>query len=121
MNKELIDQLIQLSKIFKQGYTIELKNGNLNQYTNYIKRYIVSYKTIILNDSNVGTLTILPLKGIPDKCIIGGWLDFSGVYHIELNKAFFKLRTAIKYAKNNKQKAIYNIITGNILRVWNEL
>ena len=117
MENKTIEQLINLSKIFKQGFTVELKNGDLSQYSNYIKRYIVSYKTIVLHDSNVGTLTILPLQGIPDKCIIGGWLDFSGVYHIELNKAFYKLRTAIKYAKNNKQQAIYNIRTGNILKV----
>jgi len=43
----IIEELIKLSKIFKEGYTVQLEDNKLNQYTNYNKPFIVSYLTVI--------------------------------------------------------------------------
>ena len=111
----MIDKLIQLSKIFKDGYTVQLKDNRLNQYSNIDKPYIVSYKTIIkITGNNTPTYTNINL--IPDNCIIGGWLDNdTNIYYIELNKVFKDRDKALIFAIQHNQKAIYNIKTNKII------
>ena len=103
------NDLIKLSKIFKEGYTVQLKNGKINQYTNYNKPFIVSYKTLIkITGDNMPTYTNINL--IPDNCIIGGWFDNdANIYYIELNKAFKDRDEALIFAIQHNQKAIYDI------------
>ena len=111
----MIDKLIELSKIFKSGFTVELKNGKLNQYTNYDKPFIVSYKLIIAVG---GCVTTYHKKKIPKNCIIGGWHDKSiDTYFIELNKAFKNKNEALIFAIKHSQKYIYDIRTGKVIEV----
>lgn len=116
---ELFEDLIKLSKIFKEGFTVELKNDKLNQYTNYDKPFIVSYKTIIKLKSK--SLRYQNFIDLPDNCIIGGWFDKStDTYFIEINKAFKSVYEAESYAIEHNQKAFYNIRTGKTVytREW---
>lgn len=109
-----IEELIKLSKIFKEGFTVECKNGKLNQYTNYKKPYIVSYKTLIEIRSVITTYNKDLV--IPDNCIVGGWYNKDiDTYYIELNKAFDHKDTALIFAIHNNQKAIYDIKTGKTI------
>ena len=112
----MIDKLIELSKIFKEGFTVELKEGKLNQYTNYNKPYIVSYR-LIIGIGNVVT-TYHKTDKIPKNCVIGGWYDKSiDTYFIELNKAFKTGIEAMKFAWKHKQQIIYDIRTGDVIEV----
>ena len=122
----MINELLKLSRIFKHGFTIELKEGKINQYTNYDKPFIVSYKTIVTIDYNnlqyKAKLTPQPtlkIEGkIPLNCIIGGWHDTDiNIYYIELNLAFDTKEHAITVAETLNQKAIYDIRTGNVIEV----
>lgn len=119
MENTITDQLIQLSRIFKQGFTVELKNGDINQYTNYKKLYIVSYKTIIRHTVHyLDPPTIFYPGLIKDNCIIGGWLNpYTDTYYIELCKTYKLLKCAIKYAIKHKQEFIYNIKTGGCIKL----
>jgi len=112
----MIDKLIQLSKIFKDGYTVEINNGVINQYNNTDKPYIVSYLTIIevRNDKTLYN----NVQHIPSKCIIGGWRNTdTNTYYIELNKAFKNKAYALKIAKKYSQKAIYDNNRSEIIYV----
>ena len=106
----IIEELIHLSKIFKDGYTVQLKDNKLNQYTNYNKPFIVSYLTLI--EVHGEKIVYSNVQHIPDKCIIGGWMDDNSIFYIELNKAFKNKEYALKIAKKYSQKAIYDIRTG---------
>lgn len=109
-----IEQLIKLSKIFKQGFTVECSGHELKQYTNYKKPYIVSYKTIIeISDTKINYKN---MDKLPYDCIIGGWSN-GGTYFIEINKAFKGAIEAMKFAWKHKQQAIYDIRTGDVIEV----
>ena len=115
----MIDELLKLSKIFKAGFTVEYKNGELNQYTNYDKPFIVSYKTLI--EIRLDKIVYDNLQDIKDNCIIGGWFDSNtNTYYIEINKVFKSVYKAEAYAIEHNQKAFYNIRTGKTFdtREW---
>jgi len=104
---DIINKLISLSKIFKDGYTVELNNGTINQYSNTDKPYIVSYLTLI--EVRQDKTLYNNIQRIPNNCIIGAWLDTdTNIYYIELNKVFKSKRYALKIAKKFSQKAIYD-------------
>lgn len=107
--------LIKLSTIFKDGFTIEINNNSINQYSNRSKPYIVSYKTLIeIKNNKVKFYS----GNIPNKSIIGGWLDIEkNIYYIELNQAFYELPQALLFAKKHKQRYIYNMNTNNSIKV----
>jgi len=112
----MIDELLKLSKIFKEGFTVEYKNGELNQYTNYDKPFIVSYKTLI--EIRLDKIVYDNLQDIKDNCIIGGWFDSDvNIYYIELNLAFDTREHALTVAKAFNQKATYNLKTGEVIGV----
>lgn len=109
MTNNVVVKLMQLSKIFKEGFTIQINNGDIRQYNNPNKPYIVSYKTLIEIKNIVNGVIFKEKLIIPDKCIIGAWLDIdTNTYYIELNKAFSNKKYAIKAAKLLDQKAIYD-------------
>lgn len=111
----ICDKLIQLSKIFKEGFTIELKESyKINQYSNMNNRYIVSYLTIIEIKDNKPIFK--NIQHIPSNCIIGGWAD-NYSYLIELNKAFKSKKLALKFAKSWNQKYIYDLLTHKCIKV----
>jgi len=111
----MIDELLKLSKIFKEGFTVELKEGKINQYKSYDKPFIVSYSTLIKVTDKA--IEYISLK-IPDNCIIGGWFDSdTNTYYIELNKTFNHIDLAWYFAKYYNQKAFYNLITGEVITV----
>ena len=68
IENSVIDKLIQLSKIFKEGYTVEVNNGKIQQYTRTNKPYVVSYKTILTIHNDA---IVFNAVNIPNKCIIG--------------------------------------------------
>jgi len=116
MKKDNItDQLIQLSKIFKEGFSIELNDDRISQYNNTNKPYIVSYKTILtIHDKAI----VFRAVNIPNKCIIGGWMDQdTNTYYIELNKVYKNKAYALKMAKKYDQKAIYDNNQGVMIYV----
>lgn len=111
----MIDKLIELSKIFKAGFTVELIGGEICQYVNFSKPYIVSYKTLIV--INKGNTNFYP-EHIPLNCIIGGWLDTdTGIFYIELNQVFKTQEEALIFAEVNSQKAIYDSKNGHVIKV----
>lgn len=113
-NNNIINKLIQLSDIFKDGFTVELKDGKINQYNNIDKPFIVSYLTVIEIKDNKPLFK--NIQHIPLNCIIGGWLDKNtNIYYIELNHTFKFLDKALYKAKILNQKAIHNIFGGEII------
>jgi len=104
----IIEELIHLSKIFKKGYTVQLEDNKLNQYTNYNKPFIVSYLTVI--EVHGEKIVYSNIQNIPNKCIIRGWAD-NNIFYIELNKAFKTKKEALLFAIQNGQKTIYDIRT----------
>jgi hypothetical protein len=125
MQHELLEDLIKLSNIFKDGYTVTLNNDSFNQYSNANKQYIVSYRTLITIDKNTVPFKIVYHK-IKDlnlnKCIIGAWLNTdTNIYYIELNKTFKSMTDALKFAYKHKQIAIYNMNNQKVINVsdWN--
>ena len=112
----MIDELIKLSKIFKDGFTIELKDSKIQQYARTDKPYIVSYLTLI--EVRKDKILYNNVQHIPSSCIIGGWLDKdNNTYYIELNKVFKLKSKALLYAKKYNQKAIYNLKTEEVINV----
>ena len=111
-----IEQLVKLSKIFKEGFTVECEGHKLKQYTDYNKPFIVSYKTIIeITDNGINYKN---MDNLPTNCIIGGWLDINtNTYYIEINEVFKTQTEALVFAKAYNQKAIYDIRTGEIIEV----
>ena len=111
----IIEELIQLSKIFKDGYTVQLKDNKLSQYTNYNKPFIVSYLTVI--EVKQDKIVYSNVQHIPSKCIIGGWYNGeNNTYYIELSKAYSVWNYAIKQAKLNKQTHIFDIKRNEAIR-----
>ena len=110
------EKLVKLTTIFENGYTVELKNWQINQYCNMSKPYIVSYKTLIaintLNDNKTFCYT-----SIPKNCLIGYWVDSDKIGWIEVNKAFKYKWQALKFAKRHRQKYIYNYKNGGVIGV----
>lgn len=113
---DTIDNLIKLSKIFKEGFTIEIKNGVIYQYLDIHKPYIVSYKPLI--SLSPGYTKFESKNDIPKNCIVGGWHDKeTNIYYIELNEAYANVLYALKMAKKYKQKAIYDYKRGVVINV----
>jgi len=116
-NKSTIDKLIQLSKIFKEGFTVEINKGVISQYNDIYKPYIVSCHTILEIHNNSKTFKQTTLYNI-NNCIIGGWLDVdTNTYYIELNKVYANKYYALKIAKKFKQKAIYDSNKQEVIKV----
>ena len=110
----MIKDLIQLSKIFKDGYTVQLKDNKLNQYSNIKKPFIVSYLTLI--EIHGDKILYNNVQHIPLNCIIGGWFDKdNNIFYIELNKTFKDKDKALIFAIKYSQKAIYNIKTNKTI------
>lgn len=115
-NKSIIDKLVQLSKIFKNGFTIVRKNGQIEQ-PNINTGYVVSYKTIITINLNNNS-TKLHKCNIPLNTVIGGWLDKEkNIYYIELNMILRHKGYALMTAKKYKQKYIYDLNEGRAIKV----
>lgn len=108
-DNNLIDNLIKLSDIFKDGFTIELIEGKIiNQYCNIKKPYIVSYLTVIEIKDNKPLFK--NIQCITNNCIIGGWYNIkTKTYYIELNKAFDNIEEALIFAYKFNQEAIYSL------------
>jgi hypothetical protein len=112
----MIDKLLQLAKIFKTGFTVELIGGEICQYGHYDKPYIVSYLTLI--EIRPDKVIYNNIQHIPTNCIIGGWLDVNtDTYYIELNNAFKDKATAMVFAQSMNQGFIYNSRNGKQVRV----
>lgn len=119
LDNNIHKQLIDLSNIFKNGFTVILKQNKLNQYNNTNKPYIVSITPIITISKRNKDLIIdyynIPLK---NNIIIGGWMDDSNnIYYIELNKSYKNKYYALKIAKRYKQKYIYDINNNKCISV----
>ena len=115
--QNMINKLIQLSKIFKEGFTVKVKNGIITQYNNANKPYVLSYKTLIEIHPIINGIKYINAN-IPNKCIIGGWLDTdTNTYYIALNKTYKNKSYTLKIAKKYDQKAIYNSNTGEVIYV----
>ena len=108
--------LIALSKLFKEGFTIEVKDGQLRQFCGKDRPFIVGHKPLITINSDKSTK--YHTDKVPENGIIGGWLNGKTlVYLITSNLAFRTKRHALQIAKTLKQKYIYNIILGECIKV----
>lgn len=47
----------------------------------------------------------------------GGWCDDNGVYYLDCTLLFYHKHTAVHEAIRNKQKAIYNLATGETFTI----
>jgi len=109
----LKDKLIQLSKIFSSGFTVNIDNGIISQF-NKKSGYIVSYKTLLTINNDKVTI----INSIPNKAILGGWRDKdTNIYYIEVNKVFNTLNQALNNAKELNQKAIWDISNNKEIEV----
>ena len=116
-DKSTINKLIQLSKIFKDGFTIAMNDGKIEQI-NISSGYVVSYKTIIAINLNNNSTKLHDCK-IPLNTIIGGWLDKDeNIYYIELNTIFRNKDIALICAIRYNQKCIYDISTGKTINEY---
>ena len=111
---EILEDLIELSNVFKEGFTVTLNNGNFNQYSNTNKPYIVSYRTLITIDRNTDFPFKIKYFKINDlkleKCIIGAWLNTdTNIYYIELNRTFKDRNEALLFAIKHNQGCIYDM------------
>ena len=112
--------LLTLSEIFKEGYTIQINNDNIKQYSDINKSYIVSYRTLITirNDKPIFSKHCT----IPKHCIIGYWFNKqTNMGYIELNKAFKHMHQGLMFAYQHKQEYIYSLNNQKHIRVkdWN--
>lgn len=115
-NNSTIDKLIQLSKVFKKGYTIAIHNNNIEQI-NSTKGYIISYRTIVTINLNNDNIKLHKCK-IPSNTIIGGWLDKSNnTYYIELGIIYRYKNVAMTNAKKHKQRYIYDLNNSELIKV----
>ena len=111
-----IDKLIQLSKVFKKGYTITIHNDNIEQI-NSTRGYIISYRTIVTINLNNDNIRLHKCK-IPSNTVIGGWLDKSNnTYYIELGIIYRYKNVAMTNAKKHKQKYIYDLNNSELIKV----
>jgi len=111
-----VDKLIQLSKIFKKGYTIALRNNKIEQI-NVTKGYIISYRTVVTINFNNNTSSLYKCK-IPSNTIIGGWFNKSiNMYYIELATIYKYKNVALKNAKKHKQEYIYDLNKQVLIKV----
>ncbi len=115
-DKSTVDKLIQLSKIFKEGFTIAINGGKIEQ-VNINKGYVVSYKTIITINLNRNNIILHDCK-IPLYTHVGGWLDKNTIiYYIELNTIYRFKRIALAEGKILKQKAIYDLYAQKEIKI----
>lgn len=111
---DIIDNLIQLSKIFKEGFTIAINNGKIEQ-AHINTGYVVSYKTIITINLNNGNTKLHDCK-IPLNTIIGGWLDKDdNIYYMGLNTIFRDKDKALICAIKYNQKTIYDLANQKVI------
>lgn len=107
-------KLSNITKYTKQGFTCIIYNGEIKPFKQN-KGYIVSYKTLIklaFNGWKYGFSHVeYEIKNFRNKTfIVGGWYDkTTKLYYIELNKCFNNKSNALLFAKNNNQKAIWDI------------
>ena len=122
-NINIIDKLIQLSKIFKKGFTIQVHDNKILQYNNKQYHYVVSYQTIITIDYNKiePQIKYFKVKDLDKQLrfsFIGAWLDKAeNIYYIEFNRIFSSLNHAIAEAKKYKQKYVYDLNAGREIKV----
>ena len=125
-NISIIDKLIQLSKIFKKGFTIEIQDNNIQQYNSNKHKYfpyVVSYQTIITIDYNKlePRIKYFKIKYLDKQLrfsFISGWFDKdNNIYYIEFNRLFSSLNHAIAEAKKYKQKYVYDLNEGKEIKV----
>ena len=102
----------------KQNFTFDLSNSK--------KRYVVSIKNIykgknpsLWHDSIIMINSIIKknslVKDFYDS--FGGWADNNNTYFLDLNIHFNDLQTALNIAKQNNQKAIYDIETKKVINL----
>lgn len=121
MDKTLLKNLVTLSDIFKDGFTVKVHDNKIMQLFQ-THGYIISYKTLITisrNKTEVKQLTY-NIKNESDLngYVIGGWFDKdNNTYYIEKNIITYSKDLAIKYAKRFNQKEIFDIANGECIKV----
>jgi len=110
------ENLIALSRLFPEGFTVAIRDGKLSQFSDKNRPFIVSHKPLVTINPDK---TIKYHNGkIPENGVVGGWLDKeTHTYHIELNQIFSSLQLAQRFAKENHQKYIYDNIKGECIKV----
>ena len=113
-----LDQQIVNKINAKQNFTFDLSNSK--------KRYVVSIKNIYKGKNpSLWHESILTINSIIKKDSLlkdfydsfGGWSDKTNTYYVDLNIHFNDLQTALNVAKQNKQKAIYDIKTKKVINL----
>lgn len=120
-DNDLLNDLVKLSEIFKNGFTVVWDGSKLNQYIYNTSIYIVSYDTVVT--LHAGHFKKYHNNNIPlsNTYIFGGWYDSDAdIYYIEICKSFSSLKRAIDFAKKKNQKYIYNMKTGCVIDVNSE-
>jgi len=116
------------NKLTKFQDTINKINARQNFTTNLSdtkNRYIVSYKNIYKgrNPSLFFELPVVLKKYIKSKMYdsMGGWLDNkTNLYYLDLNIHFSILETALKFAKQTNQIAIFDNLKKELIYLNNK-
>jgi len=112
---DIINDLITLSKIFKEGFTVYIDNKNIKQ-SNLKEGFIISIQTLIEIKNNSHEV----FKNYKElfEGLIGGWYDKENkTYYIEKNIHVEKYSDALRLAIKYKQKAIWDINKGECIYI----
>jgi len=118
---QILKHLVNLSDIFKNGFTIKISNGAIDQFFKNTG-YIISVKTLIIISRNNTGIKQIAYQHITDNdfkdSIIGGWYDNGEKkYYIEKNAYVLDKVKALKLAKKLNQKEIFDLKNGVCLKV----
>jgi len=121
IKENIVSKLIDLSKIFKDGFTVVIDKGDIRQYNNKTYKYIVAVHNLVIIDKNTtpNRITIQgQVSNSSKNLVVGGWMDIeTGKYYIALNEIFMNMAPAMDRAKQLGEKYIYDFKAGGVVKV----
>ena len=100
----------------KADFTHNINNTRLERYTVSTKNvFIGKNPSLFLED----TWKIVDDAFNSDQELFGGWLSEDGIYFLDYSLSVTDLEKAIKIAKINKQLAIYDNVSQQVIKVTN--
>lgn len=117
-DKPLLEQFVDLSNIFKDGFMLTVFNGKIDQFHNKNRPYIVATKALVTINKTIDPNMIVYVNPIPTRGIIGGWNDEeTGKYQIAQCVCLTNKKDAVKEAKRRGQRYIYHFFRGECIEV----
>lgn len=112
--KSIVEKVWTFSQSHPEGFTVDVRTMTMPT-----KGIAVSYAAT-QNSHSRESLTFVVEHALNHDGYVGGWLDSeSGLYYFDNTKIFpeDQLEEALKFARENGQKAVYIISTGEEILV----